>query len=118
MRRTLFRWPTLWTVPQVIPSSPFNFLLNSLPVASLPAAVALIAPPQISSITATGVSLGKVQISNIGEASGYIRAGNNGFSCIRFFDQRRDQSELRKWVCRGDGAGRQKRSGGLRSDTG
>jgi autotransporter-associated beta strand protein len=58
--------------------------LNSEPLANLPHDLALIAPTQISSISATGVSLGKVQISNLGQRMANIRGGSSGFSSSGF----------------------------------
>ena len=57
--------------------------LNSQPVANLPHDLSLIAPTQVSSINAT-VSLGKVQISNIGQRMANIHAGSTGFSSSGF----------------------------------
>ena len=57
--------------------------LNSQPIANLPHDLSLIAPTQISSLNAT-VSLGKVQMSNIGQRMGNIHAGSTGFSSSGF----------------------------------
>jgi outer membrane autotransporter protein len=58
--------------------------LNSQPLANLPHDLTLIAPTQITSINATAVSVGKVQISNIGQRLANIRAGSTGFSSAGF----------------------------------
>jgi autotransporter-associated beta strand protein len=57
--------------------------LNSQPTANLPHDLSLIAPTQISSINAS-VSIGKVQISNIGQRMANIHAGTTGFSSSGF----------------------------------
>jgi fibronectin-binding autotransporter adhesin len=57
--------------------------LNSQPIADLPHDLSLIAPTQISSINAS-VSIGKVQISNIGQRMANIHAGSTGFSSSGF----------------------------------
>ena len=57
--------------------------LNSQPIANLPHDLSLIAPTQISSINAT-VSLGKVQVSNVGQRMANIHAGSTGFSSAGF----------------------------------
>jgi uncharacterized protein with beta-barrel porin domain len=57
--------------------------LNSQPISSLLHDLSLIAPTQISSINAT-VSLGKVQMSNIGQRMSNIHAGSTGFSSSGF----------------------------------
>jgi autotransporter-associated beta strand protein len=57
--------------------------LNSQPITSLPHDLSLIAPTQISSINA-GVSVGKVQTSNIGQRMTNIHAGSTGFSSSGF----------------------------------
>jgi outer membrane autotransporter protein len=57
--------------------------LNSQPIANLPHDLSLIAPTQISSINAS-VSIGKVQISNIGQRMANIQAGSTGFSSSGF----------------------------------
>jgi outer membrane autotransporter protein len=53
--------------------------LDSQPIANLPHDLSLIAPTEISSINAS-VSIGKVQISNIGQRMTNIHAGSTGFS--------------------------------------
>jgi len=57
--------------------------LNSQPIANLPHDLSLIAPTQISSINA-GVSVGKVQTSNIGQRMLNIHGGSTGFSSSGF----------------------------------
>jgi autotransporter-associated beta strand protein len=57
--------------------------LNSQPIANLPHDLSLIAPTQVSSINAS-VSIGKVQISNIGQRMANIHAGSTGFSSSGF----------------------------------
>jgi autotransporter-associated beta strand protein len=57
--------------------------LDSQPIANLPHDLSLIAPTQISSINAS-VSIGKVQISNIGQRMANIHAGSTGFSSSGF----------------------------------
>jgi len=57
--------------------------LDSQPIANLPHDLSLIAPTQISSINAS-VSVGKVQISNIGQRMANIHAGSTGFSSSGF----------------------------------
>jgi outer membrane autotransporter protein len=58
--------------------------LNSQPLANLSHDLTLIAPTQISSINATAVSVGKVQIANIGQRLANIRGGSTGFSSTGF----------------------------------
>jgi autotransporter-associated beta strand protein len=58
--------------------------LNSQPLANLPHDLILIAPTQVTSINATAVSVGKVQISNIGQRLANVRGGSNGFSSSGF----------------------------------
>ena len=58
--------------------------LNSQPIADLPHDLSLIAPTQISSINATAVSVGKVQVSNIGQRLANVHAGSTGFSSNGF----------------------------------
>jgi autotransporter-associated beta strand protein len=58
--------------------------LNSQPLANLPHDLSLIAPTQITSINATAVSVGKVQVSNIGQRLANIRGGSTGFSSAGF----------------------------------
>jgi autotransporter-associated beta strand protein len=58
--------------------------LNSQPLANLPHDLTLIAPIQNSSINATAVSVGNVQMSNLGQRLGSIRAGSTGFSSAGF----------------------------------
>ena len=58
--------------------------LNSQPLADLPHDLSLIAPTQITSINATAVSVGKVQVSNIGQRLANIQAGSTGFSSAGF----------------------------------
>jgi autotransporter-associated beta strand protein len=58
--------------------------LNSQPLANLPHDLALIAPTQITSINATAVSVGKVQVSNIGQRLANVRGGSTGFSSAGF----------------------------------
>jgi autotransporter-associated beta strand protein len=57
--------------------------LDSQPTANLPHDLSLIAPTQISAINAS-VSIGKVQISNIGQRMANIHAGSTGFSSSGF----------------------------------
>jgi autotransporter-associated beta strand protein len=58
--------------------------LNSQPLANLPHDLTLIAPTAVTSINATAVSVGKVQISNIGQRLANVRGGSNGFSSSGF----------------------------------
>ena len=58
--------------------------LNSQPLANLPHDLNLIAPAANSSINATAVSVGKVQISNFGQRLSNIRGGSTGFSSAGF----------------------------------
>lgn len=58
--------------------------LNSQPLANLPHDLTLIAPAQVSSINATAVSVGKVQIANVGQRLANIRGGSTGFSSAGF----------------------------------
>jgi autotransporter-associated beta strand protein len=58
--------------------------LDSQPLANLPHDLTLIAPTQITSINATAVSVGKVQVSNVGQRLANIRGGSNGFSSAGF----------------------------------
>src|SRR5206468_3314090 len=58
--------------------------LNSQPVANLPNALELIAPTEVTSINATAISLGKVQIANLGQRLANIRGGSTGFSSSGF----------------------------------
>jgi autotransporter-associated beta strand protein len=58
--------------------------LNSQPLADLPHDLTLIAPTAVTSINATAVSVGKVQISNIGQRLANVRGGSNGFSSSGF----------------------------------
>jgi outer membrane autotransporter protein len=58
--------------------------LNSQPLADLPHDLELIAPTAISSINATAVSVGKVQISNIVQRLANVQGGSNGFSSAGF----------------------------------
>jgi outer membrane autotransporter protein len=58
--------------------------LNSQPLADLPHDLALIAPTQITSINATALSLGNVQMSNLGQRLADIRRGSTGFSSAGF----------------------------------
>jgi autotransporter-associated beta strand protein len=58
--------------------------LNSQPLADLPHDLTLIAPTAVTSINATAVSVGKVQISNIGQRLENVRGGSNGFSSSGF----------------------------------
>jgi autotransporter-associated beta strand protein len=58
--------------------------LNSQPLANLPHDLTLIAPTQITSINATAVSVGKVQVSNIGQRLANVRGGSTGFSSAGF----------------------------------
>jgi autotransporter-associated beta strand protein len=58
--------------------------LNSQPLANLPRDLALIAPTQITSINATAVSLGNIQLSNLEQRLGDIREGSTGFSSSGF----------------------------------
>jgi autotransporter-associated beta strand protein len=58
--------------------------LDSQPLANLPHDLTLIAPTQITSINATAVSVGKVQISNLGQRLANIRGGSTGFSSSGF----------------------------------
>jgi autotransporter-associated beta strand protein len=58
--------------------------LNSQPVANLPHDLTLIAPTQVTSINATAVSVGKVQVSNVGARLADVHAGSTGFSSAGF----------------------------------
>jgi autotransporter-associated beta strand protein len=58
--------------------------LNSQPLANLPHDLNLIAPTQISSVNATSVSVGKVQVSNVGQRLNAVRGGSTGFSSSGF----------------------------------
>jgi len=58
--------------------------LNSQPLANLPHDLSLIAPTQISSVNATSVSVGKVQVSNVGQRLNAVRGGSTGFSSSGF----------------------------------
>jgi outer membrane autotransporter protein len=58
--------------------------LDSQPVANLPNDYNLIAPTQISSINATAVSVGNVQMSNLGQRLANVRGGSTGFSSAGF----------------------------------
>jgi autotransporter-associated beta strand protein len=58
--------------------------LNSEPLANLPHDLTLIAPTQNSSLNATAVSVGKVQLSNVGARLANIRGGSTGFSSAGF----------------------------------
>jgi hypothetical protein len=58
--------------------------LNSQPLADLPHDLTLIAPTQVTSINATAVSVGKVQVSNAGQRLANIRGGSTGFSSAEF----------------------------------
>jgi autotransporter-associated beta strand protein len=58
--------------------------LNSQPLANLPHDLELIAPTQITSINATAVSIGNVQISNLEQRLANIRGGSTGFSSAGF----------------------------------
>jgi outer membrane autotransporter protein len=58
--------------------------LDSQPLANLPHDLTLIAPTAVTSINATAVSVGKVQISNIGQRLANVRGGSNGFSSSGF----------------------------------
>jgi autotransporter-associated beta strand protein len=58
--------------------------LNSQRLANLPHDLTLIAPAQITSINATAVSVGKVQVSNVGQRLANIRGGSTGFSPAGF----------------------------------
>jgi outer membrane autotransporter protein len=58
--------------------------LNSQPLANLPHDLSLIAPTQVSSINATTVSVGKVQVSNVGQRLANVRGGSTGFSSSGF----------------------------------
>ena len=57
--------------------------LDSQPTANLPHDLSLIAPTQISAINAS-VSIGKVQISNVGQRMANVHAGSTGFSSSGF----------------------------------
>jgi hypothetical protein len=65
-------------------AAPLIAFLNSQPVAKLPHDYNLIAPTQISSVNATAVSVGNVQMSNLGGRLANIRAGSTGFSSAGF----------------------------------
>ena len=65
-------------------AAPLIAFLNSQPVANLPHDYNLIAPTQISSVNATAVSVGNVQMSNLGGRLANIRAGSTGFSSAGF----------------------------------
>jgi len=65
-------------------AAPLFAFLNSQPVANLPQDYNLIAPTQISSVNATAVSVGNVQMSNLGGRLANIRAGSTGFSSAGF----------------------------------
>jgi uncharacterized protein with beta-barrel porin domain len=58
--------------------------LDSQPLANLSHDLALIAPTQITSINATAVSLGNIQMSNLGQRLADIRLGSTGFSSAGF----------------------------------
>jgi autotransporter-associated beta strand protein len=58
--------------------------LNSQPLANLPRDLALIAPTQITSINATAVSLGNIQIFNLQQRLANVRGGSSGFSSSGF----------------------------------
>src|SRR6202022_2926610 len=58
--------------------------LNSQPLANLPHDLNLIAPAQITSINATAVSVGRVQVSNVGQRLANIHGGSTGFSSAGF----------------------------------
>jgi outer membrane autotransporter protein len=58
--------------------------LNSQPVANLPHDLALIDPVGISSINATAVSVGNVQMSNLLQRLANIHGGSTGFSSAGF----------------------------------
>ena len=57
---------------------------NSQPLANLPHDLDLIAPTQITSINATAVSLGNIQMSNLEQQLASIRGGSSGFSSAGF----------------------------------
>ena len=65
-------------------AAPLIAFLNSQPVANLPHDYNLIAPTQISSVNATAVSVGNVQMSNLGGRLANIHAGSTGFSSAGF----------------------------------
>ena len=65
-------------------AAPLIAFLNSQPVANLPQDYNLIAPTQISSVNATAVSVGNVQMSNLGGRLANIHAGSTGFSSAGF----------------------------------
>jgi uncharacterized protein with beta-barrel porin domain len=58
--------------------------LNSQPVANLPHDYNLIAPTQITSINATAVSIGNVQMLNLVQRLANVRGGSTGFSSAGF----------------------------------
>jgi outer membrane autotransporter protein len=58
--------------------------LDSQPLANLPHDLDLIAPTQITSINATAVSLGNIQMSNLEQQLAAIRGGSTGFSSAGF----------------------------------
>jgi autotransporter-associated beta strand protein len=58
--------------------------LNSQPLANLSHDLALIAPTGMTSINATAVSLGNVQISNLEQRLANVRGGSTGFSSAGF----------------------------------
>ena len=58
--------------------------LNSQPLANLPHDLNPIAPTQISSVNATSVSVGKVQVSNVGQRLIAVHGGSTGFSSSGF----------------------------------
>ncbi len=64
--------------------APLFAFLNSQPLAALPNDLNLIAPTQITSINATAVSVGKVQVSNISQRLANVHAGSTGFSSAGF----------------------------------
>jgi outer membrane autotransporter protein len=65
-------------------AAPLFAFLNSQPVGNLQNDYNLIAPTQITSINATAVSLGNVQMSNLEQQLASIRAGSTGFSSAGF----------------------------------
>jgi autotransporter-associated beta strand protein len=58
--------------------------LNSQPLGNLPHDLDLIAPTQITSMNATALSLGNVQMFNLEQQLANIRAGSTGFSSAGF----------------------------------
>ena len=58
--------------------------LDSEPLANLPHDLTLIGPAQNSSLNATAVSVGKVQVSNVGQRLVDVHAGSTGFSSAGF----------------------------------